>query len=239
MSSNNFIGALQSNGNPLPYELRALETILQHVLFCFTSKLETLYPKLDNTLRTLQKTTTTITKDLLTELLQQARDMSEFLSKVEANQRAMHDVLNSDEDLAGMFLTEAATKAALRAIDNHEESELLLETYLRQTEEIATQCRQLLSAKKSTEDILAIALDYQRNSLLVMDVKIAVGTLGVASGSFVASCFGMNLINGLEAWNHPAVFWSVVGAAVVLSWAVVWRFAKRMTDLVRYSTDEL
>ena len=61
-------------------------------------------------------------------------------------------------------------------------------------------------------------LDANRNSLMLLDLKFSIGTLGIGSGAFVASLYGMNLKNFIEEsdlgfWGVTA--WSFVFAAVV------------------------
>ena len=92
--------------------------------------------------------------------------------------------------------------------DSHEEVELLLESYLKQVEETANVVASLKTSMTATEDIVNIILDSQRNSLLLLELNIAMGTLGFTGGAFVASLFGMNLPTALEA-----VPWSFVGVS--------------------------
>lgn len=41
-------------------------------------------------------------------------------------------------------------------------------------------------------------LDANRNSLMLLDLKFSIGTLGIGSGAFIASLYGMNLKNFIE-----------------------------------------
>lgn len=41
-------------------------------------------------------------------------------------------------------------------------------------------------------------LDANRNSLMLLDLKFSIGTLGLGAGTFVAALYGMNLKNYLE-----------------------------------------
>lgn len=66
-------------------------------------------------------------------------------------------------------------------------------------------------------------LDANRNSLMLLDLKFSIGTLGIGSGAFVASLYGMNLKNFIEEsdlgfWGVTA--WSLVFAAVVCSYGL-------------------
>jgi magnesium transporter len=54
-------------------------------------------------------------------------------------------------------------------------------------------------------------LDANRNSLMLLDLKFSIGTLGIGSGAFVAALYGMNLKNFLED--------SEIGFLGVTAWA--------------------
>ena len=61
-------------------------------------------------------------------------------------------------------------------------------------------------------------LDANRNSLMLLDLKISIGTLGIGSGAFIAGLFGMNLKNFIEESDlgFPGVTaWSFIVAAAV------------------------
>jgi len=44
---------------------------------------------------------------------------------------------------------------------------------------------------RSTEDIVELILDANRNSLLGLDLKVSIATLGLTSGALIAGLFGM------------------------------------------------
>lgn len=58
-------------------------------------------------------------------------------------------------------------------------------------------------------------LDANRNSLMLLDLKFSVGTLGLAMGTFLAGLYGMNLQNFLEESNWG--FYGVTGVATAAS----------------------
>jgi magnesium transporter len=63
-------------------------------------------------------------------------------------------------------------------------------------------------------------LDANRNSLMLLDLKFSVGTLGLATGTFIAGLYGMNLENFIEHTNYG--FGAVTGTSVVLSVFICW-----------------
>ena len=66
-------------------------------------------------------------------------------------------------------------------------------------------------------------LDANRNSLMLLDLKFSIGTLGIGSGAFLASLYGMNLRNFMEESNLGFVgvsSWSFVFAAIVCAYGL-------------------
>lgn len=58
-------------------------------------------------------------------------------------------------------------------------------------------------------------LDANRNSLMLLDLKFSIGTLGIGSGAFIAALYGMNLKNFIE--DSDVGFWGVTGWCAVFS----------------------
>jgi magnesium transporter len=66
-------------------------------------------------------------------------------------------------------------------------------------------------------------LDANRNSLMLLDLKFSIGTLGIGSGAFVAALYGMNLKNFIEESQLGFVAvsaWSFVFAAIVCAYGL-------------------
>lgn len=80
-----------------------------------------------------------------------------------------------------------------RALHDHEQLEMLLESFVKQVEEIVSEVDTTVANMQSTQEIAELMLDSGRNALLALDVKISVATLGVGSGALVAGLFGMNV----------------------------------------------
>jgi len=67
-------------------------------------------------------------------------------------------------------------------------------------------------------------LDANRNSLMLLDLKFSVGTLGIGSGAFVAALYGMNLKNFMEESNlgfWGVTAWSAVFASIIVAYGLV------------------
>src|SRR5271156_3035945 len=80
-------------------------------------------------------------------------------------------ILIIDDDLAGMYLTEKL-RGKQRPLDQHDEVELLLEAYVKQIDGIVQEADQLVTNMSNTEDVVNIILDANRNSLMLLDLKV-------------------------------------------------------------------
>jgi magnesium transporter len=123
-----------------------------------------------------------------------------------------------DDDLTSMTLSDNVTRRAYSRVTDHDEAEMLLETYLKQTEEVLARIDQVDEDITSTEDIINISLDSQRNEMLLLELRLTMGTFAAANGAFIASLFGMNLLSGFE--ESPIAFWAVTGASSALAASV-------------------
>lgn len=65
---------------------------------------------------------------------------------------------------------------------------------------------------QSTQEIVELILDSNRNALLALDLKVSIGTFGIGVGALVAGLFGMNLQSHLE--DDRFAFFAVSGVAV-------------------------
>ena len=66
-------------------------------------------------------------------------------------------------------------------------------------------------------------LDANRNSLMLLDLKFSIGTIGIGSGAFIAGLFGMNLKTTME--ESDMAFMGVTGfsslvAMVICLWGL-------------------
>ncbi|KAI5464162.1 cora-like Mg2+ transporter protein-domain-containing protein [Mariannaea sp. PMI_226] len=200
----------------LPYEFRALEAVLTSV----TSELEADFEAVrEPVMHILSELEDDIDRQKLRVLLILSKRVSTFEQKVKLVRDAIEELLEADDDLAAMYLTEKAHDL-YRGMDDHTEVEMLLESYHKLTDEIVQEAGNLVSGIRNTEDIVRAILDANRNALMLLDLKFSVGTLGLAMGTFIAGLYGMNLENFIEETNWG--FGGVTAASVVFSLVVCW-----------------
>lgn len=149
--------------------------------------------------------------------------------------RAITAVLDEPADLSLMYLTRRARggAAADRAADgselkdgdgsspvghfpdddDHEEAEVLLESYLAEVETVQSRIDQLREDIESSESQSMMMLHLSRNRLHKLEIFFTLLAACVGAGSLVAGFFGMNLANGFEDDVGPITsreaFWMV------------------------------
>lgn len=195
----------------LPYEFRALEAVLISAITSLEKEFEGVRKPVVRVLRQLEED---IDRDKLRVLLIYSKKLGTFEQKAKLVRDAIDEVLEADDDLAAMYLTEKSHDL-VRGEDDHTEVEMLLESYHKLCDEIVQESGNLVSNIRNTEEIVKAILDANRNSLMLLDLKFSIGTLGIGSGAFIAALYGMNLKNFIE--ESDIGFWGVTGWSVVFA----------------------
>jgi magnesium transporter len=146
-------GRLQQKQAPsaggLPYEFRALEAVLMSV----TTELESDFESVrEPVIRILSELEEDITRDKLRILLILAKRVTTFEQKATLVRNAIEELLEADDDLASMYLTEK-THDLYRGEDDHTEVEMLLESYHKICDEVAQEAGNLVSGIRNTEEM--------------------------------------------------------------------------------------
>ena len=194
-----------------PFECIALEAILDSLCRDHRNREMLLSPLVSSLLDQLSS------RRVDPEVLQRLLPMKDSLSHFEIETTMFRDVLselmNDDEDMLEMLLTEKRRLApgTMPSHEKHAEVELLLETYCAQMAEISQEAYYLRKKVDSTESIVELQLDAYRNHMLRISVQLALGAVALSLSTSIAGVFGMNLVSGLEA--HPYAFYVAAGAS--------------------------
>lgn len=138
-----------TNGVATPYEFRALEVVLQSV----TQELEADFETVRNpVIRILSELEDDIDRHKLRILLVLSKRVSTFEQKARLVRSAIEDLLEADDDLAAMYLTEKSHDIT-RAPDDHTEVEMLLESYHKFCDEVVEEAGNLVSGIRNTEEM--------------------------------------------------------------------------------------
>ncbi|KAH8101766.1 cora-domain-containing protein [Cristinia sonorae] len=207
-----------------PYEFRALDSILLSVLSALEAEMVFIRNLVGGLLAELEDD---IDHDRFKRLLHYSRRLASFQNRAKLVQEALEEVLEQDEDLIAMYLTDKKNGID-RQLQDHEELEVLLESFSKQVEEIVNEAENIQSNVQSTQEIVELILDSNRNALLTLDLKISILTMGIGIGTLVAGVFGMNLRSNLEDTEY---MFYIMGALSMLiaagfSWSGLHRLAK-------------
>lgn len=215
---------LKMKGAGLPYEFLALESIFLSVVSALEAEMVFIRNLLGGLLAELEDD---IDHDKFKRLLHYSRRLTSFLNRAKLVQESIDEVLEQDEDLAAMYLSDKK-KGLARTLNDHDELEVLLETFSKQVEEIVNEAENTQSNVQSTQEIVELILDSNRNALLALDLKVSIGTMGIGMGALIAGLFGMNLTSHIEATPYAFVAMSVLSTAVavLVSWTGLRRLAK-------------
>eukprot|EP00164_Ancoracysta_twista_P015785 GFYU01026220.1.p1 GENE.GFYU01026220.1~~GFYU01026220.1.p1 ORF type:complete len:442 (-),score=54.52 GFYU01026220.1:127-1410(-) len=198
-----------SNGNQ-PYEFRALEAILEEVCDLFERHVQVMSPSIHNILDNLSYAN-------LEQLLPLKKSLNVLDINVNGVKSCVSEVLQNDEDMAGMYLS-SKLSGVPRSINEHEELEMLLETYDRQVSDIRSQLKALRRTMIASEELLEMKLNTTRNRIMQLNLMLSVGTFSMSTGALTAGLLGMNLANHFE--DHPTAF-AIVTSGVFMSSACI------------------
>lgn len=186
--------ASHPDASSLPYEFRALEGILVDVTTNLNTEMMVHKTVLGNILSSLD---VSIERTRLRYLLIQLKKLAQFHQKAKLIKDLLDYMLNEDDELNGMYLTEIL-QGKRRQEFNHQEVELLLESYYATIDEIIQTVDNLISQIKTSEEIIRFVLDSNRNDLMLLGLKFSIGLLSLGLTMYVAALYGMNLENFIE-----------------------------------------
>eukprot|EP00171_Calliarthron_tuberculosum_P009637 IDg9637t1 len=218
-------------GGGQAFELRALEGILIAVVDELERELRRLKPTIERHLHDMPN-------DLTTQRLEELRVDKQRLSDLRLRTAAVHDilekVLDEDEDMANMYLSEKHTSPDRpRNVGDHDEVEMLLEAYLQGVDDLVNQSTLLSDGIEDTEDLVMIHIDTLQNLLLTVELALSVVSMmfGVGGG-VISGIFGMNLPiaqfdEGASKLWFGGVTISIIAMIVIVPWVVLRILRKR------------
>lgn len=158
---------IRCTSSSLAYEHRVLESILISVADALEEEMAYTRQIVGELLADLE---VDIDRENLKRLLYYSRRLAGFQSRVKYVLASIEEVLESDEDLAAMYLSAKRARQP-RATADHEELEMLLESFAKQVEEIVSEVDTVVANMQSTQEIAELMLDSNRNTLIALDLK--------------------------------------------------------------------
>ncbi|TFK28513.1 magnesium transporter [Coprinopsis marcescibilis] len=218
---------LKAKGSGLPYEFRAIESIMLSVLSALEAEMVFIRNLVGGLLAEMEDN---IDRDRFKRLLHYSRRLVSFKNRAKLVEEAIDEVLSQDEDMNAMYLSDKKNNVP-RAVQDHEDLEILLESFSKQVEEIVNEAETIEANVQSTQEIVELILDSNRNALLTLDLKVSIATLGIGTGALIAGLFGMNLKSQLE--EHEFAFLAMCGASACLSFLITWMGLRRLAQIRR------
>ncbi|KZT36477.1 cora-domain-containing protein [Sistotremastrum suecicum HHB10207 ss-3] len=213
---------LKAKGSSLPYEFRAMDSVFLSVVSALEAEMVFTRNLVGGLLAELEDD---IDRDKFRRLLHYSRRLTAFQNRAKLVEEALEEVLEQDEDLVAMYLSDRS-KGLTREPSDHDDIEVLLESYSKQVEEIVNEAETIQSNVQSTQEIVELILDSNRNALLALDLKVSICTMGIGVGALVAGLFGMNLQSHLE--NDPYAFFLMSILASAIAGSVSWLGLRRL-----------
>ncbi|KAF0272941.1 hypothetical protein FOG51_02233 [Hanseniaspora uvarum] len=214
----------------LPFELQVLEVILMHIMNVLDKQCKTLELNCGHVLKNLENQ---IDREQLKDLLIKSKDLSMFHQRCLLIRNVIDELLDTDEDLEGMSLTLLNTdiidKANLEKASGN--NEMMLETYFYQFNELVQRLDTLITNIKSTEDIVNIMLDSNRNSLMLFELKVTIYTLGFTIATLIPSYYGMNLKNYIEESEYG--FFGVLAISCIMAYIITFFNFKALRSVTK------
>ncbi|KIY48494.1 cora-domain-containing protein [Fistulina hepatica ATCC 64428] len=216
---------LKTKTSGLTYEFRALESILLSVLSALEAEMVFIRNLVGGLLAELEED---IDHDRFKRLLYYSRRLDGFRNRAKLVQDALEELQDQDEDMNDMYLTDKRNNVE-RDIDDHDDLELILESFSKQVEEIVNEAENMQNNVQSTQEIVELILDSNRNALLALDLKVSIAALGIGTGTLLAGLFGMNLTSHME--HHPWAFYGMSGMSAAFAILIAWGGLRRLAQI--------
>ena len=212
----------QAHFSSIPFEFHLSEINLESIAENLRTKTYELLSEFENV---RERAYARINVASLRELVLLKERVDKHKRNADLAHKAIVDVLAHDEDLIGMYLTDARP----RQLAEHVQIEFLLEASTKQMAEVCRPISDLSDSLQTLENSIGFMLDAVRNELLAFEIRINIITMGLGVGAFIAGVFGMNFATGLE--THPSAFYLLTGTSICLMSAII---ALSMNRLLRY-----
>ncbi|KAK4531857.1 hypothetical protein CCYA_CCYA09G2714 [Cyanidiococcus yangmingshanensis] len=202
-----------------PFEFRALESLLILVHEYLEKDLSDFEPVM---YALLSELTRKLSAKRLERLRILKQDLNALVTRIDGVQDVLQALLEEDEDMSKMYLTEIAKNPNTpRSPLDHEEVEQMLESYLYQVDDAMRRAELLAAAVDDTEDLVNIQLGTLRNRLLVVDVTLNIMEAVFTGVGFITGLFTMNLQAPFFKLDNGSTRWFIVVVVLNSSFAAI------------------
>ncbi|CAG9950452.1 unnamed protein product [Clonostachys rosea f. rosea IK726] len=202
----------------LPYELRVVEAALASVTATLEAEYLLAKKKVSETLASLEKEEHPLNSELKT-LLDLVRNLVGIEKRGKQVREVIQEVLNEDQDMADMHLSDKKNGLPHTAAD-HQDVEYLS----RHTTRLA------IAYIRQTEETIQSILNVRRNQIMVLEAKIEIVMVGLATATLVAGYYGMNVVNYLE---ESAWAFGLLCSSSIIGTGLIWRYGMKQLRLIQ------
>eukprot|EP00903_Cladosiphon_okamuranus_P018958 g17435.t1 len=219
---------------PMPFELAMLEAMLHEVCTSYHRRAHVVRRLMEQGLQP-SETTSFFAPSKIEHyrVVPLKLALKQLELKLSQTRMCLEELIQSDEDMLGLLLTETQELGQGEILDanRHSVVELLLENYHRQLVLVGHDVAAMKQEMESLQELSAISLDVSLNSMIAVDVRLAMLNLGVATSACVFGAMGMNTINGLE--SSPLAFYFLLGGSAAASALALGGVMKHLRSVVR------
>lgn len=151
----------------------------------------------------------------LYKLLMLSNSLAALEVDVKRHESCLENLLKSDEDMAAMYLSYRRDSGNERKVSDHEDVELMLESFGMQLEDLSDRIQKLQESVVTQSKMEQLMLTSERNRIMRLELLMGMATSSLAVSTLMAGFFGMNLVSGLE--DVPGLFWLALGGCTALS----------------------
>ena len=209
----------------LPYELRVVDAALASVIAMLEAEHLLLRGEVEQHLQDAKNED--LVHTALGELLEDGKRLVVIEQRARQVRSALQELLNNDEDLACMYLSDRQAGKP-HIVEDHQEVEYILEAYYKNADAIAESAKSLTGNVYRTARTVQSILDVRRNQIMIFEAQLEIWMLGFAASTFVAGLYGMNVINYFEqsASAFGVLITACVLGTVCISRYGIWKLKK-------------
>jgi len=218
----------------IPFEMHAYEAIFTAVKTLLSKQLDRLKLASEKALSRMRKGGTLLPLNLQEEMREIKNTASEMAATVDLYRGAMNELIDNDDQMALMNLTQLARDPSLyrtplcpEILASHEDVEELLQTYVMDYDSLSTKLKCLRDKIQNAEDLVSLRLDTSRNELLVANTAFALLSCCIGIGAYITGVFGMNLDNTLTIQPQTGSFamvWAGSTASIICTFFSVYLY---------------
>lgn len=217
-----------------PYELRVVEAALASVTSVLEAEYLLIEQQASSALQMTDLDTLNREEGLIQTGLRMMLDLTRKLASIEQRARqvrnAAQEVLNEDEDMANMYLTDKRAGKP-HMLQDHQDVEYLFEAYFKASDAVVQEAASLMDNIRRTEETIQSALSVRRNQIMVLEAKIEILMLALSCATLVAGWYGMNVINYFEESSHA--FAALISLSLISIGSASWYGMRKLRHIYK------